>query len=124
MQETMQLQSSKSVKEIVLLLLVALCLFANTVYSQSAFSTHYLKIRINSKGYITSFRNITIKSGNEFSPSDKPSPLLSLYSSNKKKYFEPTKAVYTKATKTFNLYYANGSVANVKFEPRAKYFKL
>jgi len=62
-----------------LLLLVSL-----TARAQWDFSTDYFKIRINNKGFITSMKNITVKPNPEFSPVDKPSPLMSLYDSRKK----------------------------------------
>jgi len=120
----MLLQVCKGAKGIVFLFLTIVSFCGSKVYGQTEFNTDYLKISINSKGYITSFKNITKKPGREFSPADKPSPLLSLYSDSKKKYYEPLKAVYTKANKTFLLYYPNGSVATVKLEPKSKYFKL
>ena len=50
------------------------------------FKTQYFGISVNDKGYITSMKNITTKQQREFSPADKPSPLLSLYDSQKKVY--------------------------------------
>ena len=120
----MPLQICRNVKEIGFLFLAITCLCAEKAYDQTEFNTHYLKININNRGYITSFKNITKKPGREFSPAGKPSPLLSLYNGNKKKYYEPTQAIYTKEKKTFTLHYANGSEAIVKIETRTKYFKL
>ncbi|WP_221389951.1 hypothetical protein [Dyadobacter sp. NIV53] len=60
----------------------------------------------------------------EFSPVDKPSPLLSLYDGKKDKYYHPIKASYEKAKQTFTLHYANGSVAIVSLIAHKKYFKL
>jgi len=37
-------------------------------------------------------KNKTVKPDREFSPSDKPSPLMSLYDGDKKVYYEPTRA--------------------------------
>lgn len=53
-------------------------------YAQSGLSTDYFKIQINTKGFITSMKNITVKPFREFSINDKPSPLMCLYSSSKK----------------------------------------
>ncbi|MBX3256450.1 MAG: hypothetical protein KF862_20100 [Chitinophagaceae bacterium] len=92
--------------------------------AQWDFKTSYFKIRISQKGYITSMKDITRTPGREFSPTDKPSPLLSLYNGNNKKYYEPQKATYAKSTGIFTLQYANGSVAKVLIEAKAKYFKL
>ncbi|MBT2562836.1 hypothetical protein J7E50_24225 [Pedobacter sp. ISL-68] len=112
-----------TVKAIVLLMAVT-CWFSAKTYAQTEFSTDYFKIRVDNKGFVTSMKNKTKAPYKEFSLAEKPSPLLSLYSDAKKKYFEPTKAVYIKNKKTLSLYYANGSVATVKLEPKAKYFKL
>lgn len=106
------------------LLTAVTCSFSVKSYAQTEFSTDYFKIRVDNKGFVTSMKNKTKAPYKEFSLAEKPSPLLSLYSDAQKKYFEPTKAVYIKEKKTFSLYYANGSVASVKLESKAKYFKL
>ncbi len=120
----MQNNSLNIAAKATVLLMVITCWFSVKGYSQTEFSTDYFKIKVDNKGFVTSMKNKTKAPYREFSPTDKPSPLLSLYSDTKKKYFEPTKAVYIKDKKTLSLYYANGSVANVKLEPKAKYFKL
>lgn len=91
-------------------------------YGQQDFTTKYFKIRVSDKGWITSMKNVTDQ--REFSPADKPSPMLSLFDSKKQKYYQPTKAVYSKAKHTFTLHYANGSVATVSLLSNQKYFKL
>ena len=53
--------------------------FSITLLGQSDFSTAYFKVHINNKGWITSMKNTTVMPGREFSPGDKPSPVLSLY---------------------------------------------
>ena len=88
------------------------------------FRTDRFGIRINDKGYITSMRNITVKPAREFSPADKPSPLLSLYDSQKKQYYFPCRADYSRRSGCFRLVYPNGSVAEVALVPCRKYFKL
>lgn len=94
-------------------------------YAQHDFTTDYFKIHINSKGWITSMKNVAGKaSPREFSPADKPSPLLSLYDSKNGKYYQPTKATYDKAQHTFTLRYPNGSLARVALIAHQKYFKL
>ena len=105
------------------LLLPAICLFLVQGYAQVNFSTDYFGIHINSKGFITSMKNIGQTPRREFSPPDKPSPLLCLYNSNKKKYYEPQKATYSQRTGLLTLTYANGSVAQVAIETKAKYLK-
>lgn len=92
--------------------------------AQFDFSTSYLKIYINDKGFITSLKNMTVKPGREFSPADKHSPLMSLYNYKNGKYLYPEKADYSSSGKIITLNYGNGSVAKIKFEPNPKYFKL
>jgi hypothetical protein len=93
-------------------------------YAQVNLSTDYFRIHINAKGFITSMKNISKTPHQEFSPADKPSPLLCLYNSDQKKYYEPKKATYAKSTGILTLNYANGSIAQVKIETKKKYFKL
>jgi hypothetical protein len=108
-----------------LILNILIILVAPYCYAQHDFTTDYFKIHINNKGWITSMKNTTgISSQREFSPADKPSPLLSLYDSKKGKYYLPMKAIYHKANRTFTLQYPNGSVATVALVAHKKYFKL
>lgn len=88
------------------------------------FRTDYFSIDINNAGYITSMKNITVPDNREFSPADKPSPLLSLYDSKKKTYYTPQKAAYNEKSGIITLQYPNGSVAQVALQPQDKYFKL
>ena len=101
-----------------------LVLFSLSSQAQWNFSTDYFKIHIDKKGYITSMQNISVKPNREFSPADKPSPLLSLYSSNDKVYFEPIKADFDKNKGVITLSYTNGSIAKVSFLTLEKYLKL
>jgi len=98
--------------------------FSFSTHAQWDFSTNYFKIHIDKKGYITSMKNTTVKPNREFSPADKPSPLMSLYDGAKKVYYEPVKASYNKAKKTITLRYSNGSIAQIGLTPQKKYFKL
>ncbi|SMC91912.1 hypothetical protein [Pedobacter nyackensis] len=95
-----------------------------SVFAQYNFSTDYFKIQISNKGWITSMKNITVKPNREFSPTDKPSPVMSLYDSKKNVYYQPTSATFTKASQTMVLKYPNGSVAKISIVPKKKYFKL
>ncbi|HEX5151850.1 MAG TPA: hypothetical protein VFW07_10395 [Parafilimonas sp.] len=94
------------------------------LFAQASFSTGYFKIQIDKRGYITSMRNITSLSQHEFSPADKPSPLLSLYSTAKSQYYYPQKMQYNAATKKMVLEYKNGSSATIKIESKnGKYIR-
>lgn len=93
-------------------------------YAQLDLSTGYFRIHINDKGFITSMKNITVKPFREFSIKDKPSPLMSLYSSRKKEYYKPVKATFQNNNTIVFLTYANGSVATVSVNTHKKYFKF
>jgi hypothetical protein len=121
-----EMQSSflnTAAKAAIFLLMVS-CGFSTESYGQTDLSTDYFKIRISNKGFITSMKNITVKPQREFSPADKPSPLMSLYDSKKKVYYQPTAAAYNKGSQTIQLKYPNGSVARLSIVPNKKYFKL
>lgn len=106
------------------LAIVCLLLCAIPANCQWDFSTSYFKIRIDNRGYVTSMKNITVKPEREFSPSDKPSPLMCLYNCKSGKYLYPVKAVCSVSRKQFELSYDNGSVATIRFEPKRKYFRI
>jgi hypothetical protein len=93
-------------------------------FAQFDFKTDYLSIHVNAKGWVTSMKNVTRPGQPEFSPIDKPSPLLSLYDSEKKRYHHPYKAAYNRLKNTFILHYRNGSEATVSLVSNKKYFKL
>ena len=111
-------------KKILILLLFILQLLAGEIYAQLDLSTNYFKIHINDKGFITSMKNITVKPFREFSIKTKPSPLLCLYNSSKKKSYEPEEATFEKNNTIIALKYANGSVAKVALGVHKKYFKF
>ena len=108
----------------IVVLFFALMLSAPGIFAQYDFTTDYFKIHINNKGFITSMKNITVQPNREFSPADKPSPLMSLYDGKKKIYYQPTKAKYNRDNKTLVLQYPNGSVATIAIMSQKKYFKL
>lgn len=109
---------------ICLSLFTALVLSGCVSKSTWDFQTDYFGITIDNKGYITSMKNITVSPSREFSPTDKPSPLLSLYNEERKEYLYPEKADYQADIKQITLHYPNGSVATVSIRPEEKYFKL
>lgn len=104
--------------------LIVLLLVVQYSNAQWNFSTDYFSIHVNNKGFITSMKNRTVKPAREFSPVDKPSPLLLLYDGIKKQYYQPVKASYHTGTKQFKIAYENGSVAVVLIESKKKYFRL
>lgn len=104
--------------------LATACFAACSSNKEWSFDTDYFRINVNSHGYITSMKNTTTFPACEFSPTDKPSPLLSLYSSETKTYYTPQAASYDKSAHTLTLKYPNGSVAKVGLLAKNKYFKL
>ena len=88
---------------------------------QETFQTDYFKIAVDPRGYIVGMWNNT-KTDRNFSPSDQPSPLLSLYNSRLKRYYYPQKARYSQGR--YTLEYENGAVATVQLEEKDKYLKL
>jgi len=106
------------------LVIVLLLAFNFSAKAQWDFNTNYFKIHINNRGFITSMKNTTVTPSKEFSPADKPSPLMSLYDSKKKVYYEPNKASYNKSNKSITLNYPNGSLARISLVTQEKYFKL
>jgi hypothetical protein len=105
-------------------LIVLLFLVNCSSKKQWDFSSDYFKIQINNNGFITSMKNITKKPYREFSPSDKPSPLMQIYDGKKKIYYKPISAKFNNTDKIFTLDYPNGSVAQISIETKNKYFKL
>ncbi len=88
---------------------------------QETFQTDYFKIAVDPRGYIVGMWNNT-KTDRNFSPSDQPSPLLSLYNSQLKRYYYPQKARYSQGR--YTLEYENGAVATVQLEEKDKYLKM
>ena len=107
------------------LILAGLLVLSSCSLKQSwEFKTDYFQIAVNNKGYITSMQNITVSPQREFSPTDKPSPLLSLYNSEKKEYYFPETAMFDKEAQRITLTFSNGSVAQVAIQPQPKYLKM
>lgn len=106
------------------LVIVLLILSACSTPESWTFKTDYFSIDVDKKGYITSMKNITVVPAREFSPSDKPSPILSLYNSTEKVYYYPQNAHYNRLNRTLKLDYSNGSTAQISLQPYNKYFKL
>ena len=92
--------------------------------AQTVLQTDYFKIAIDGRGYITSMLNITKLPHREFSPADKPSPLMTIYNAKKRIYSYPEKASYSKSEKIITLTYSNGSSARIRIDPHAKYLKM
>lgn len=111
------------IQKVASVLLMAACLLTTTTVSaQTSLSTDYFKISINSKGFITSMKNSTVKPNREFAA--KRSPLLCLYNSRLKTYYLPQHASFTAGNTMVTLHYANGSAARIAIEKKAVYFKF
>jgi hypothetical protein len=111
-------------KKMITLFFCMMYITINTSYAQLNLSTDYFKIHIDKKGFITSMKNITVKPFREFSINDKPSPLMCLYNSGKKAYYQPVKATFENNNATVVLRYGNGSIAKVAVSVHRKYFKF
>lgn len=85
---------------------------------QGTFSTSYFKIKIDNKGFITSMKHPKLSHNREFSPADKPSPLMCLYDSQSERYFEPIKATFNQENDAITLDFPNGSVAKIRLEEK------
>jgi hypothetical protein len=109
-------------KKTITLFLFMTCTIVTTSNAQLDLSTGYFKIHINNKGFITGMKNITVKPSQEFSPKDKPSPIMCLYDGRKKRYYEPQKAIFKKSNSILSLVYENGSVATIVVSVHKKYF--
>jgi hypothetical protein len=106
-------------------IILILLMFAGCNNSEPVtFVTDYFSFTINTEGYITSMKNITVNPATEFCPSDKPSPLLCLYDSKKDAYYMPYKAKFNSPEGTVILKYHNGSTARVNILSKKKYFKM
>ncbi len=68
--------------KITLLFIISILCVSN-LFAQWNFATDYLKMGVNKTGYITSMKSMFKAAQPEFSPVDKPSPLMCLYNSNK-----------------------------------------
>ena len=88
------------------------------------FETDYLRVELNDKGYITSMQNRTVSPQREFSPVDKPSPLLSIYNEETKQYVLPESASFDASNKTVTLTYPNQVKAEVRLEEKGKYLRM
>ena len=65
-------------KKILFLCIVSILIFFSCTTGKSwDFNTDYFSIVVNDKGYIISMKNITVLPNREFSPTEKPSPLIS-----------------------------------------------
>lgn len=106
------------------LLVLLLLGIGSSLRAQTVLQTDYFKIVIDGRGYITSMQNITKQPYQEFSPADKPSPLLTIYNAKKRVYSYPEKASYSKSEKLITIGYSNGSSARIRIESHAKYFKM
>jgi len=97
----------------------------SSLFAQSDFSTGYFRMHVDGRGWITSMKNITVVPAREFSPSDKPSPLLGVYSSVGGRYYFPKHASYNAGTRKMLLRYANGAIATILMEQKnGKYLKM
>ena len=84
------------------------------------FETTYLKVGINSKGFITSF--FDRQKSAEYLPKGESSPLLALYSDSV--YIKPSSAEFNIQEKRITLKYPNGSQAVIGAEVKGEYLRF
>ena len=92
--------------------------------SKTSFGTNYLKISINNQGLIYSIKDLTKPQPRELSPSDRPSPLLTLYNSKLDTLYRPLSAKFNEPQNIIELVYPNNSKAEIRVEPKDKYLKF
>ena len=92
--------------------------------SKTSFGTNYLKISINDQGLIYSIKDLTKPQPRELSPSDRPSPLLTLYNSKLDTLYRPLSAEFNEPQNIIELAYPNNSKAEIRVEPKDKYLKF
>ncbi len=83
--------------------------------------TDYLGVDIDSRGYIVGMYDRTKKNKN-FCATDRPSPLMSLYDEDLKRYYYPVKARYSGGK--YELEFENGSVATIDVDEKSRYLKF
>lgn len=82
--------------------------------------TDMLRIKIDNKGFITSFQDKVTST--EYFPKGVDCPLLALYRDSL--YLNPVGADYNEKYGVLTLSYENGSVAKIKIESKSSYFKM
>ncbi|WP_236822229.1 hypothetical protein [Arenibacter sp. NBRC 103722] len=92
--------------------------------SKTSFGTNYLKISIDNQGLIYSIKDLTKPQPRELSPSDRPSPLLTLYNSKLDTLYRPLSAEFNEPQNIIELAYPNNSKAEIRVEPKDKYLKF
>lgn len=92
--------------------------------SKTSFGTNYLKISINDQGLIYSIKDLTKPQPRELSPSDRPSPLLTLYNSKLDTLYRPLSAEFNEPQNIIELAYPNNSKAEIRVDRKDKYLKF
>ncbi len=101
--------------------LLASALMATAVSAPIAtLQTREARIKISDKGFVTSM--VSIRSGQEYSPANHPSPLLSLHIGTV--LISPVSAAYDAKNHEIRLRYGQGSVALVKAISKGPYFRF
>lgn len=103
-----------------LLILIVVLSFWSCNLSLIEIGTDMLRVKIDNKGFITSFQDKI--SSKEYLPKGAVSPLLSLYKDSL--YIDPVSAAYDKESRLLTLNYENGSVAMIKIESKSSYFRI
>lgn len=99
----------------------ALLFFSCTSNNKTTFRTDFFEVKINPEGYLVEFSD---PSRHNFSPKEKPSPLMTLYDDQTGQYYYPQRADYNAEQQVIQLEYPNGAIASVKVEEKGQYLKL
>ena len=83
------------------------------------FTTKYMTLSVNEKGYIESLKS---KSGKEYIPKEHRPALVNLY--RKDMFIHPVAATYDKKSSEMTLPYSNGSVAVVRIGLQEDYLRM
>jgi hypothetical protein len=108
-------------KNISICFVIALmCTLTSWAKEKTSFETPYLKIGIDSKGFVTSFTDK--KTSAEYFPKGVSAPLLALNKDSV--YLKPVSAVYSASDKKIMLKYTNGSVAIISVANKGAYLRF
>ncbi len=110
--------------KVLLFLILTFLMFSCDSQSRLQLKTNYLNISLNENGFIYSIEDISKPVPREFSPLDKPSPLLTLYNNKLDTLYEPIRAKYNISENMIELGFPNNSVAKIGVDPKDKYLKF
>ncbi len=104
--------------------MLVVTMFASVAAASQTLQTRYAQLHIDDKGFITSLT--ALQSGNEYSPTGHPSPVLSLHESGQPngQLVQPVAATFHHAQDEIEFKFSNGLVALVKAAQKDSYFRF